>query len=200
MDNISAINPFPVTTQGDLLPFLRKFFSSTLVDVVEESLQRLEFSFLGERPTDGDVNEGGAGDGQWTMVTRRRHKQRKENEEESSARLPRGGEDGRMLGREGMGVVDVDLPAFKTPPKSSSDKGKRAQTLAQRFFAFMCHGSVDESVEAMYNPIEEEEKIVRLYHGTQSSSLEKFNRKGIAPSSFNNEFSASEYFYLTNSL
>lgn len=103
---------------------------------------------------------------------------------------------------EKMIVVNVDLSTFETPPNGSSDKSKRVETLAQRSFAFLCHENVDEGVDVMYNPIEEEEKIVRLYHGTQSSSLESFKRKGIASCSFKNEneFSASVGFYLTNSL
>lgn len=175
------------------------------------------------KPDDGDVNPGGcADDDQWTVVSRHKqgHGKRDQPEKErGSSRSARGGAGGGRGGgrRNGGGnagpltamissrgvpfqnamVIDVLLPYFKTPDK---DDDKKVETVAQRSFAFKNHGNVDEGREVLYNPCDDEDKKVCLYHGTRTSMLESFRRHGIQPPFRRNEFSAKEAFYVSNSV
>lgn len=172
----------------------------------------------------GTGGKGGHAEEGWQEVKRKKGGSQQRSSEPpfgSGSQTSRGGRRGGG-GRRGRGeavsgehfidlqMVEVLLPAYKTPPKvpmgaqgeqARVAKRQRDINIAERSLLFRNHPLVNEG--APYNPEVEAIGRIHLFHGTRASSLggrRGFRAKGIKPPEKANEFCAEEAFYISNSV
>lgn len=225
---------------NQMLAFLARFFSTSLLDMISANLDALDNSFLGIEYTlregkamvalnilrdiqdisdvEGSPLQNFFGhvpiDGEEDFHGRDEIQTETCAHFESEGGIVRSGGGGagvRGRDREDRGeaflerhfdnldeqCILIPLPSFSVPPRGDHC---RSRILKHRSSQFVFDDRVGDQREMLYNPHNSQSRKVLLYHGTRSSSLSQFKKRGIDPPPRRNEFSRDTAFYVSNSI
>ncbi|KNE99415.1 hypothetical protein PSTG_07344 [Puccinia striiformis f. sp. tritici PST-78] len=94
-------------------------------------------------------------------------------------------------------IVPVPIPAFSTSPVNVEEQNL---TIKARSNYFRTNSAILDVANELplYNPLQQQLGMTRIFHGTRHSSLASFYEAGIQPSFLRNDFTFAPAFYASN--